>query len=62
MPEPIAVGVREAAGMVRLSETEIRSAINRLELPAVRRGRAIRITTDDLRAWIAGLPKVGADA
>lgn len=44
-----------------LSETTIREAINRQELPAYRTGRAIRIAADDLDQWFRGLVCVGSE-
>lgn len=56
-----AYSVRRAADDYDLSETTIRDAINRQELPAYRAGRAIRIAADDLEQWFRGLARVGQE-
>lgn len=61
MTERIAVSVKSAAAMTDLSETTIREAIDRQELPAYRVGRAIRIQVADLQAWIASRTRVGSE-
>lgn len=58
---PIAVSVKTAAAMTEVSETTLREAINRQELPAYRVGRAIRIRTTDLDAWVQSLVRVGQE-
>ena len=57
----IAVSVRTAASMTDISETTIREAINKQNLPAHRVGRAIRIRVVDLDDWLAGLVRVGSE-
>lgn len=57
----IAVSVKTAAALTDLSETTIRDAIDRQELPAYRVGRSIRIKVSDLEAWIDGLVRVGSE-
>jgi excisionase family DNA binding protein len=61
IPTPLSVSVRDAAQDTSLSEYEIRQAINKGELPAVKRGRRIVILRDDLHSWLRTLPRV-ADA
>lgn len=56
---PLTLSVRDAAALTSLSEWEIREAINKLELPARRRGRRLVILRSDLEAFIQGLPLVG---
>lgn len=55
----MAVSIRNAAQITDISETTLRDAINKQELPAHRVGRAIRIRVADLDDWLAGLPRVG---
>lgn len=61
MSAPIAASVKTAAVMTDLSEASIREAINKQELPAYRVGRAIRITTADLEAWLTSRTRVGSE-
>lgn len=61
MTNPIAVGVRKGADLVDLSETTLRVAIDKQELPAYRVGRSIRIKVSDLEAWFDGLVRVGSE-
>lgn len=61
MSGQIAVSVKTAAALVDLSETTIREAIDRQQLPAYRVGRSIRIQYVDLEQWIAGLTRVGSE-
>lgn len=61
MSEPIALSVKSAAGSLEVSESTIREAINKQELPAFRVGRAIRIDVADLRDWFKGRTRVGSD-
>jgi excisionase family DNA binding protein len=61
MTSPIAASVKTAADMTDLSESTIREAINKQELPAYRVGRAIRITTADLEAWLTSRTRVGSE-
>lgn len=61
MTDRIAASVKSAAVMTDLSETTIREAIDRQELPAYRVGRAIRIQVADLQAWIASRTRVGSE-
>lgn len=58
----LAVSVKTAAAMTDLSETTIREAIDRQDLPAYRVGRAIRVMVDDLKQWMAGMTRVGSEA
>jgi excisionase family DNA binding protein len=50
-PQPIAVSVKTAAGLMDCSESTIREAITSGDLSAFRLGRAIRIKVVDLDAW-----------
>lgn len=56
-----AASVRTAAQEYEVSETTIRDAINKQQLPAHRVGRAIRISRDDLKQWFEGLTRVGSE-
>lgn len=58
---PIAVSVKTAAAMVDVSESTIREAINRGNLPAFRIGRAVRIHVAELEAWTKSLVVVGSE-
>jgi excisionase family DNA binding protein len=58
-PTALSISVRDAAASTSLSEYEIRNAINSGHLEARRLGRRIVILTDDLKAWLEALPKVG---
>lgn len=57
----LAVSVKTASQMTEISDTYIRDAINKQQLPAHRVGRAIRIRVDDLDQWLAGLVRVGSE-
>lgn len=61
MADRIAVSVKTAAGLTDLSETTIREAIDKQQLPAYRVGRAIRILGADLEQWLSGLVRVGSE-
>jgi excisionase family DNA binding protein len=52
-PKKLLVKVKEAAEMTSLSTRTLWTLTNRGELPAVRIGRAVRYSVDDLRDWIA---------
>lgn len=57
MPTPplstaLSVSVKDAAALTSFSEYEIRDAINRGELPHLRRGRRYAILVSDLTAWL----------
>lgn len=58
-PTALSVSVRDAASLTSFSEYEIRNAINKNELPAIRRGRRLAILTTDLELWLKALPKAG---
>lgn len=60
MNADIAASVKTAAARVELSETTIREAIDRGDLPAYRVGRAIRIDVEDLRNWLKSRTRVGS--
>lgn len=53
---PLAVSIKSAARMVELDPSTIRDAIDRLQLPAFRVGRVIRIFVVDLEEWLARTP------
>lgn len=55
----LSVSVRDAALLTSFSEYEIRNAINKGELPAIKRGRRLAILLPDLTAWLNALPKAG---
>lgn len=57
-PTPIGLSVRSAAELSSLSEWEIRDAINKGEIPAVRRGRRIVIDYAGFEAWLRSQPPV----
>lgn len=55
----LSVSVRDAAALTSFSEYEIRLAISKGELPAVKRGRRLAILSEDLQTWVRNLPKAG---
>jgi hypothetical protein len=57
-PTPLSVSVRDASELTSFSEYEIRTAVNKGELAAVKRGRRIAILLPDLNRWLESLPKV----
>lgn len=57
----VAYSVKTAAAALELSETTIRDAINKQELPAYRVGRMIRILATDLQDWLTSQPRVGSE-
>lgn len=61
MTTPIAVAVKTAAALTDLSETTLREAISKNQLPAYRVGRAIRVRVEDLDAWLLSLTRVGSE-
>jgi len=52
-PEPLLIDAREAARLLRLSERTLHSHTKNGLIPAVRLGRLVRYSPDQLRAWIA---------
>jgi hypothetical protein len=50
-PTPIGLSVRDAALLTSFGEKEIRDAVNRGEIPAIRRGTRIVIDYTGLVAW-----------
>ena len=54
---PLSVSVRDASELTSFSEYEVRQAINKGELAAVKRGRRIAIPLPALTAWLESLPK-----
>lgn len=57
----LAYSVKMAALALELSETTIRNAINKQQLPAYRVGRIIRILATDLQDWLTSQPRVGSE-
>lgn len=57
-PEPISLGVRDAAHRLGISPVTIRRLIRRGELPAFRVGARVLIAHADLRAYAATRPAV----
>lgn len=57
-PTPLSVSVRDASELTSFSEYEIRTAVNKGELAAVKRGRRIAIEMTELTNWLKSLPKV----
>jgi excisionase family DNA binding protein len=56
-----AFSVRTAADTYEVSETVLREAISKQQLPAYRIGRAIRVNAVDLAEWFRGLTRVGSE-
>lgn len=56
-----ASSVRTAAAAYEVSETVLREAITKQQLPAYRIGRAIRVNAVDLAEWFRGLTRVGSE-
>jgi hypothetical protein len=56
-----ASSVRTAAAAYEVSETVLREALSKQQLPAHRIGRAIRVNPVDLAAWFRGLARVGCE-
>lgn len=56
----LSVSVKDAAVLTSFSEYEIRDAINKGELPAIRRGRRLAILVPDLTAWLNGHERVAS--
>lgn len=50
--EQLTVGVRQAGQMTGLSHFTILQKVRLKELPAIRIGRRILISIDDLRGWL----------
>ena len=59
---PLLVTVRDAAALTTFSEYEIRKAIAKGELEAVKRGVRYAIPYDALKAWVDSLPKASGAA
>lgn len=57
----IAVSVKTAAALLDVSESTIREAINKQQIPAFRVGRSPRIKVADLDAWCDAQPRVGSE-
>lgn len=62
MTREIAVSVRPAAAIADVSESTIREAISKHELPAYRVGNSIRVVWADLDRWLRGqAPRVASE-
>lgn len=59
MSEPLAYSVDDAGPAVGVSRTRIFEAIRNNELTARKAGRSTIIETEELKRWIAHLPKRG---
>lgn len=57
----IAASVKTAASLLDCSESTIREAINKEELPAFRVGRAIRVRVVDLEEWVSTRTRVNSE-
>lgn len=57
----LAVSIKTASQMTDISETTIRDAINKQQLPAFRVGRSIRVKVADLEQWLSTLTRVGSE-
>lgn len=53
--------VPEAAAALRFTDAYLYEAVRRQDLPAIRKGRYVRIRRDDLRAWLDGRAARGLD-
>lgn len=58
--EQLALTISEACAAARIGRTSLYAAIKSGELVAAKYGRKTLIRVDDLRAWLARLPKVAA--
>ena len=56
----LAVSIKNASQMTDISETTLRDAINKQQLPAFRVGRSIRVRVTDLDQWLSTLTRVGS--
>lgn len=61
-PAPLAVDVREAATMMRLSVSTVRGLLHDRSLPCVRIGRYIRIRVEAIRIYLERLEQQGGGA
>lgn len=61
MSGQIAVSVKTAAALTDLSESTIRDAINKQQLPAYRVGRSPRVLMADLEGWLTQQVRVGSE-
>lgn len=57
----LALSVKSAAAELEVSESTIRKAVNKQEIPAYRVGRTIRIDRGDLSDWFRSLVRVGSE-
>jgi hypothetical protein len=56
-PTPLSVSVHDASVLTSFSEYEIRKAVNKGELVAMKRGRRIAILVTELTNWLESLPR-----
>ncbi|HZR76998.1 helix-turn-helix domain-containing protein [Bradyrhizobium sp.] len=59
--EQLALTVAEACAAARIGRTTLYEAIKRGDLVAAKYGRKTLIRVDDLRSWLARLPKIESD-
>jgi len=60
--EQLALTISEACAAARIGRTSLYAAIKSGELVAAKYGRKTLIRVDDLRAWLAHLPKIAANS
>ncbi len=60
--EQLALTVAEACAAARIGRTTLYEAIKRGDLVAAKYGRKTLIRVDDLRKWLASLPRIESDA
>jgi excisionase family DNA binding protein len=60
--EQLALTVTEACAAARIGRTTLYEAIKRGDLVAAKYGRKTLIRVDDLRSWLASLPRIESDA
>lgn len=60
--EQLALTISEACAAARIGRTSLYAAIKSGELVAAKYGRKTLIRVDDLRAWLARLPKIAVNS
>ena len=60
MSERLLLNVPDAAALANVGQTKIRAEIKSGRLQARKAGKLFLITPEDLRTWIAELPRVAA--